>query len=54
MKIAVIGTGNMGAGFARTFASSGVDVVIGHRDPAKHHWLLNSAPPSKAVALRRP
>ncbi len=35
MKIAVIGTGNMGAGFARAFASSGVDVVIGHRDPAK-------------------
>ncbi|QDG94681.1 NADPH-dependent F420 reductase (plasmid) [Rhizobium sp. NIBRBAC000502774] len=35
MKIAVIGTGKMGAGFARAFASSGVDVVIGHRDPAK-------------------
>lgn len=35
MKIAVIGTGNMGAGFARAFASSGFDVVIGHRDPAK-------------------
>lgn len=35
MKIAVIGTGKMGAGFARAFTSSGVDVVIGHRDPAK-------------------
>lgn len=35
MKVAVIGTGNMGSGFARAFAACGVDVVIGHRDPAK-------------------
>ncbi|WP_436100893.1 NADPH-dependent F420 reductase [Pararhizobium sp. LjRoot238] len=35
MKVAVIGTGNMGSGFARAFASAGVDLVIGHRDPAK-------------------
>jgi NADPH-dependent F420 reductase len=35
MKIAVLGTGNMGAGFARAFASKGIDLIIGHRDPAK-------------------
>ncbi|WP_267552565.1 NADPH-dependent F420 reductase [Rhizobium rhizogenes] len=35
MKIAVIGTGNMGAGLARLLAGTGSDVVIGHRDPAK-------------------
>ncbi|WP_320203490.1 NADPH-dependent F420 reductase [Agrobacterium rosae] len=34
MKVAVIGTGNMGSGFARAFAARGVDVVMGHRDPA--------------------
>lgn len=35
MSIAVIGTGNMGAGLARLLASKGHDVVIGARDPAK-------------------
>lgn len=35
MKIAVIGTGNMGAGLARLLAATGSEVVIGHRDPAK-------------------
>ncbi|WP_280949805.1 NADPH-dependent F420 reductase [Rhizobium multihospitium] len=35
MKIAVIGTGNMGAGLARLLAGARSDVVIGHRDPAK-------------------
>ncbi|MGV1758649.1 NADPH-dependent F420 reductase [Rhizobium sp. A22-96] len=35
MKIAVIGTGNMGAGLARLLAGTGSGVVIGHRDPAK-------------------
>jgi NADPH-dependent F420 reductase len=35
MKVAIIGTGNMGSGFARAFASQGVEVVVGHRDPAK-------------------
>ncbi|OCJ04128.1 NADPH-dependent F420 reductase [Agrobacterium sp. 13-626] len=35
MRVAIIGTGNMGSGFARAFASKGVDLVIGHRDPAK-------------------
>lgn len=35
MKVAVIGTGNMGAAFVRTLAAAKVDVVVGHRDPAK-------------------
>ncbi|SFU21948.1 NADPH-dependent F420 reductase [Mesorhizobium sp. YR577] len=35
MKVAIIGTGNMGSGFARAFASQGIDIVLGHRDPAK-------------------
>ncbi|MBN8951889.1 MULTISPECIES: NADPH-dependent F420 reductase [unclassified Rhizobium] len=35
MTIAVIGTGNMGAGLARMLAEAGSDVVIGHHDPAK-------------------
>ncbi len=35
MTIAIIGTGNMGAGLARLLASKGVNVVIGSRDPDK-------------------
>ena len=35
MTVAVIGTGNMGAGIARLLASKGERVVIGSRDPAK-------------------
>jgi len=35
MTVAVIGTGNMGAGIARLLASKGVNVAIGSRDPAK-------------------
>jgi NADPH-dependent F420 reductase len=35
MKIAVIGTGNMGAGIAALLAEKNIDVVIGHREPAK-------------------
>lgn len=35
MNIAVIGAGNMGAGLARLFASSGHQVVIGARQPEK-------------------
>ncbi|MFC3058453.1 NADPH-dependent F420 reductase [Paenirhodobacter populi] len=35
MKIAVIGTGNMGSGFARALVAAGKEVIIGHRDPAK-------------------
>jgi NADPH-dependent F420 reductase len=35
MTVAVIGTGNMGSGFARLLASTGEKVVVGARDPAK-------------------
>ena len=34
MTVAIIGTGNMGAGIARLLASKGVKVAIGSRDPA--------------------
>jgi NADPH-dependent F420 reductase len=35
MTVAVIGTGKMGGGFARLLASKGIDVAIGHHDPAR-------------------
>jgi predicted dinucleotide-binding enzyme len=35
MTVAVIGTGKMGSGLARLIASKGIDVAIGHKDPAK-------------------
>jgi 8-hydroxy-5-deazaflavin:NADPH oxidoreductase len=35
MRIAIIGTGNMGTGLAQALHAEGLDVVIGHRDPAK-------------------
>lgn len=35
MKIAVIGTGSIGAAYARALAEAKLDVVIGARDPAK-------------------
>lgn len=35
MTIAVMGTGNMGAGFARALVKAGADVVIGSRDASK-------------------
>lgn len=35
MTVAIIGTGNMGAGIARLLAGKGVKVAIGSRDPAK-------------------
>jgi predicted dinucleotide-binding enzyme len=34
MTVAIIGTGNMGAGIARPLASNGVQVAIGSGDPA--------------------
>ncbi len=40
MTIAVIGTGNMGAGFVRALVKSGADVVIGTRDTAKAEALV--------------
>lgn len=35
MNVAIIGTGNMGAGLASALAAADHDVVIGSRDPAK-------------------
>ncbi|MBT2118926.1 NADPH-dependent F420 reductase [Dyella sp. LX-66] len=35
MKIAVIGTGRIGAAYTRALAEAGLEVVVGHRDPAK-------------------
>ncbi|MBA3043467.1 MAG: NADPH-dependent F420 reductase [Gammaproteobacteria bacterium] len=46
MKVAIIGTGNMGSGFARAFAASGIDVVIGHSDPAKAAALATETGPN--------
>src|SRR5207253_1017061 len=34
MRIAVIGTGNMGRGLAKAFARAGHEVVFGSRDPS--------------------
>ena len=35
MTVAIIGSGKMGSGFARLFASKGVDIAIGHKNPEK-------------------
>jgi len=35
MKVAIIGSGNMGAGLAGTLAAVGNEVIIGARDPAR-------------------
>ena len=35
MKIAIIGTGRIGAGLARAWARAGHELVLGARDPAK-------------------
>ena len=35
MKVAIIGTGNMGAGLATELAAAKFEVIIGSRDPAK-------------------
>jgi predicted dinucleotide-binding enzyme len=35
MTVAVIGTGKMGGGLAWLLASKGIDVAIGHHDPAR-------------------
>lgn len=45
MTIAIIGTGNMGSGMARLLASKGIDVAIGHRDPAKAAALASEIGP---------
>lgn len=41
MKVAIIGTGNMGAGLAATLAAAGHEVSIGARDLAKAAALAN-------------
>ena len=46
MTVAIIGTGKMGGGMARLFAASGIDVVIGHRDPAKASALAKEIGPN--------
>ena len=35
MTVAIIGSGKMGAGFARLLASKGFDIAIGHKNPEK-------------------
>lgn len=35
MTVAIIGSGKMGSGFARLFASKGMDIAIGHKNPEK-------------------
>lgn len=45
MTVAIIGTGNMGSGMARLLASKGIDVTIGHRDPAKAAALASEIGP---------
>jgi 8-hydroxy-5-deazaflavin:NADPH oxidoreductase len=35
MTVAIIGSGKMGAGFARLFASKGFDIAIGNKNPEK-------------------
>jgi predicted dinucleotide-binding enzyme len=35
MTVAIIGSGKMESGFARLFASKGVDVAIGNKNPEK-------------------
>lgn len=35
MKVAIVGTGNMGTGLGRQFAAAGHDVIVGSRDPER-------------------
>ncbi|MBB3398787.1 NADPH-dependent F420 reductase [Rhizobium sp. BK060] len=35
MKVAVVGTGNMGAAFAKALDAAGIEIIIGHRDFGK-------------------
>lgn len=45
MKIAVIGTGNIGASYARALAQAKLDVVIGAREPEKAAALAHEISP---------
>ncbi|WP_247315755.1 NADPH-dependent F420 reductase [Ralstonia pseudosolanacearum] len=46
MKIAVIGTGNIGAAYARALADAKFEVVIGHREPSKAAALAQEINPN--------
>ncbi|WP_247392205.1 NADPH-dependent F420 reductase [Ralstonia pseudosolanacearum] len=46
MKIAVIGTGNIGAAYARALADAKFEVVIGHREPSKAAALAQEISPN--------
>ncbi|MBX9431225.1 NADPH-dependent F420 reductase [Ralstonia pseudosolanacearum] len=46
MKIAVIGTGNIGAAYARALADAKFEVVIGHREPSKAAALAQEIRPN--------
>jgi 8-hydroxy-5-deazaflavin:NADPH oxidoreductase len=35
MKVAIVGTGNMGTGLGRQFAAAGHEVIVGSRDPER-------------------
>jgi predicted dinucleotide-binding enzyme len=35
MKVAIVGTGNMGTGLGRQFATAGHEVIVGSRDPER-------------------
>jgi 8-hydroxy-5-deazaflavin:NADPH oxidoreductase len=46
MRIAILGTGNIGAAYARALADANHEVIIGHRDPAKATALAQTIGPS--------
>ncbi len=46
MKIAVIGTGNIGAAYAHALADAKFEVVIGHREPSKAAALAQEISPN--------
>lgn len=50
MKLAIIGTGNVGAPVGRLWAAAGHDVVFGSRSPEKHAALVAAAGPNASVA----
>ncbi|QWQ14763.1 NADPH-dependent F420 reductase [Ralstonia pseudosolanacearum] len=46
MKIAVIGTGNIGTAYARALADAKFEIVIGHREPSKAAALAQEISPN--------
>jgi predicted dinucleotide-binding enzyme len=53
MTVAVIGTGKMGSGLARLIASRGIDVAIGHKDPARAAALAQEIGGALRAAARK-